>query len=511
MALTHVCIWKEGSWKKININEASRLFPYGVSANSGILMCELCGQYVTLTKRGIYSSYFKHNSKEKNKECAERSQLYAAGNIFQAEAHNLPIKISVQPSNKFSLSLGLISLPHDMRKGKANYKIGISGSENFTYLFSRLNSYTITYLDIGTKPALKYQVNVTPKIDGIRSYWPSEILGIDPDGTLFDKATGKKLPYDADVQVGYDYLLLKRGYIHGSAQSVYIKEICTHTEGGQKWKVYEVRAIDLNEKAAKFFLDFHCRLTDEPVTMYPVWPLYIESPYVIYHKSKQINIYFKGNAIAKLAPVGSIRKYPYTAPKLLSITSSDRQQLLSAGRTEVLKYMYFWEAELNKKGILPLAKVCNIAGEDIESGIQQNLPEKNTICIIPEVDGLLKIYRENIVIEQYNLSADSRFEYDGLQYGITAKIFQGLDCVWTATYEKKKILIEPDDIELLLRLKSMNGNEIEVNHTLGAIANKFDKKSPVRIWVYEQIRRGKISENALKYLCKCISEKRQRG
>lgn len=508
MPLTHVCIWKERSWEKITIDEATRLFPDGVSANSGILMCELCGQYVTLTQSGVYVSYFKHNSKEKNKECAERSQLYSTGNIFQAEAHNLPIKISVQSSNRFALSVGLISLPYEMRKGKADYKVSISGLENFTYLFSRLSIDTITYLDIGTKPASKYQIKVTPQIEGIRSYWPAEISGIDPEGTLFDKATGKKLPYDADVQVGHDYLLLKRGYMYGAVQSVYIKEICARTEGWQTWKVYEVRATDLNEKAAKFFLNFHCRLTDEPVTMYPVWPLYIESPYVIYYKSKQIDVYFKGNAITKLAPVGNIQRYPYTNPKLLSITSSDRQQLLSAGRTEVLKYMYFWEAELTKKGGLPSVKVCNIVGTEIESGIQQNLPEKSTICIIPEVDGLLKIYKENIVIEQYALSAGSRFEYDRLQYGVILKVFQGLDCVWNAIYEKKKTLAESDDTRLLFVLNSMNGNKVKSNHALGAIANKFDKKSPIRKWLYEQIRRGEISEDALKHLRKYINENR---
>lgn len=508
MPLTHVCIWKGKSWKKISIDEASKTFPYGVSADSGILMCELCGQYVTLTQSGAYKSYFKHNSKEKNKECAERSQLYSVENLFQAEAHNLPIKICVQSSSKFALSIGMISLPHEMRKGKADYKINISGTEKFTYLFSRLSADTITYLDIGTKPAARYQVHVMPRVDGIRSYWPLEISGIDSDGTLFDKETGKKLPYDADVQVGHDYLLLKRGYMDGITQSVYIKEICAHAEGGRVWRVYEVRATDLNEKAAKFFLNFHCRLTDEPIKMFPVWPMHIESPYVIYHKSKQINVYVKGNAIAKLAPVGNVQKYPNIKPKLLAVTCSERQQLLSAGRTEVLKYMYFWEEELTKKGKLPSVKVYSIADTEIESGVQQNLPEKNVICIIPEVDGLLKIYKGNIVIEQYFLTAGSRFEYDGLQYGTTVKIFQGLDCVWNAIYEKKKTSAEFDNTKLLLVLKTMNGNKIKVNHVLGAIASKFDRKSPVLIWLYEQIRKGEISEDALKYLRKYIYRNR---
>ena len=88
------------------------------------------------------------------------------------------------------------------------------------------------------------------------------------------------------------------------------------------------------------------------------------------------------------------------------------------------------------------------------------------------------------------------------------KIFQGLDCVWNAFYEKKKTSSDSDDSSLLLKLKSMNGNKVKINHALGAIANEFDKKSPIRIWLYEQIRRGEISEDALKYLRKYINENR---
>lgn len=511
LPLTHVCIWKERSWKKISVNEASKMFPYGVSANSGIFMCELCGQYVTLTQSGVYVSYFKHNSKEKNKECAERSQLYATGNLFQAEAHNLPIRLSVLSSSKFSLSIGLISLPYEMMKRMPDCNINIVGTENFTYLGSRLNFDTITYLNVGSKPAARYHVNVMPEIDGINAFWPSDISGIDSDGSLFDKTTGKKLPYDADVQVGHTYLLLKRGYMYGVSQSIFINEICTFTEGWQSWKIYEVRAIELNENAAKFFLSFHCRLTDEPVTMYPIWPLYIESPYVVYHKSRSLSVYFKGNAITKLAPFGSIQKYPYSNPKLLSIASSGRQQLLSAGRTEVLKYMHFWEKPLDKKSILPTVNVYNILGNEIEPGIQQKIPEKNTICIIPEVDGLLKVYKEKIVIEQYVLGAGSRFEYNRLQYGTVVKIFQGLDCVWTAIYEKKNRAIEQNDRKLLLILKSKKENLVKANHALGAIANEFEKNSPVRNWLYEKIRRGEISEDALKCLRKYLQQRVDKG
>mgnify|MGYP000208243886 CR=1 FL=1 len=57
-SLTHVCMWQNNGWKNITADEAARLHPGGgVSAHSGLFMCELCGQYVLLTdgnyQRGI--------------------------------------------------------------------------------------------------------------------------------------------------------------------------------------------------------------------------------------------------------------------------------------------------------------------------------------------------------------------------------------------------------------------------------------------------------------------------
>lgn len=53
-SLTHVCMWSDHGWKRITAEQAARLHPGGtVSARSGLFMCELCGQYVTLTDGDI--------------------------------------------------------------------------------------------------------------------------------------------------------------------------------------------------------------------------------------------------------------------------------------------------------------------------------------------------------------------------------------------------------------------------------------------------------------------------
>jgi len=53
-SLIHVCMWSDNGWKRITAEQAARLHPGGtVSAHSGLLMCELCGQYVILTDGDI--------------------------------------------------------------------------------------------------------------------------------------------------------------------------------------------------------------------------------------------------------------------------------------------------------------------------------------------------------------------------------------------------------------------------------------------------------------------------
>ena len=50
MPLTHVCMWSKHGWDPVTAEKAAHMHPGGtVAARSGLFMCSLCGQYVTLT------------------------------------------------------------------------------------------------------------------------------------------------------------------------------------------------------------------------------------------------------------------------------------------------------------------------------------------------------------------------------------------------------------------------------------------------------------------------------
>lgn len=247
-SLTHVCMWSDNGWKRITAEQASRLHPGGtVSAHSGLFMCELCGQYVGLSNGKIYTRYFYHNSAEKSKDCPERTFGAGYSISYGSQEHDLPIRITVS-SSSFSFEVGLIRAPISLLSKDFCIEIRPKGVSDVRYVFTkeRLNCDSITYLPIGERPFEKYTLGFQNGNEKLREFWPAEIKGIDPDGTLFEKVSGKKLSYDADVEIDKEYYLLKRGYIYReSFSSVRIQEIMQKRIGCETWTLYVVSAYYL--------------------------------------------------------------------------------------------------------------------------------------------------------------------------------------------------------------------------------------------------------------------------
>ena len=300
-SLTHVRMWKNNDWVPITAEEASRIHPGGtVSAHSGLFMCDLCGQYVTLTDGDIRIRYFKHSAHEKSKDCPERT--FGTGYLYSyaPQDHELPIRIRAT-SSSFSFEVGLIRAPISSLKKDFRVLIRPKGVYDITYEYTkeRLNYDHITYLPIGERPFEKYTLELKCGDNKLYEYWPKEIRGIDPSGTLFDRTTGKKVLNDADVEIGKEYYLLKRGQIYyWRSSGIQIRKILQKQIQWERWTLYVVSASAYTEDAARFYLDYHCRLTDKPVSLQPVWPLFIEGNYLIKHNENSVYMLVTGNASA---------------------------------------------------------------------------------------------------------------------------------------------------------------------------------------------------------------------
>ncbi len=506
-SLTHVCMWSDNGWKRITAEQATRLHPDGtVSAHSGLFMCELCGQYVSLTDGAVQTRHFRHSAHERSKNCPER--IFGAGYSisYGSQEHDLPIRITGVSSSSFRFEVGLIHAPISSLSRDFRIEIKPKGVLDVSYVFTkeRLNYDSITYLPIGKKPFQKYTLSIQNGSDKLREFWPTEIKGIDPEGTLFEKASGKKLTYDADVEIEKEYYLLKRGYFYRRiCSSIRIQKIAQIQIDGDAWILYVVSASAFDEEAARFYLDFHCRLTDYPVSLQPVWPLFVEGNYIVKHSQNSMYMLVEGNiAEVKTFPSTTIRQLNHNVsqPKLYEILCSSRQQLISAGRTQVLQYTYFWKAPLDQIGLHPEISVTDIVGSEVAPGETDTLPHNKTLRFKSIFDGELIISNNNSIVDKRKISTDKYIELDGLSYGLSVQVVIGLDIIWQIDFKKKQSIIANDETEILKRIINVSGASIPTPHSLRNILASMGRYPRICQWMRKCIKDGTINEQSYRRL-----------
>ena len=505
-------MWSEHGWKRITAQEATRLFSGGtVSANSKLFRCDLCYQYVMLTDGKERIRYFKHSAYEENKECPERILGSASIIDYSPKSYELPIRLINISDSQFELEIGLVCVPQAILKAQKGKKIVIHAKDSetqYTYSFERLNLFSITYVSIGSQPYSEYEILVG---EDLRVFWPSKVEGINANGNLFDGKTRKKLIDDTAVQIGETYYLLTTRRNLCSNKSVKIDKITEKAILWCSWCIYEVKATAFTQEAARFFSDFHCTLTEAPMLLQLVWPLYIETPYLIKHNGDYIWMHFKGeNGI-------TIKTYPemkLTAVdcnkgngKLIKVNCSERQQLVSVGRTKVLNYTYLWKEKLDEISVSPQIKVVDIHNLKITPGQYFTLPDQKKIIVIAPFDGSIIVSKKDDVVKKYVVKAEENIVVDNIDYDYDIQILQGLDIMWSVSYRLSKLTEDIDEMAVLRRLKGCTGNYIFADHSVGAMIPFLKNYPRIKKWLYRHIRQGKILQDAIRYLKRYVINK----
>lgn len=492
-SLTHVCMWKDNNWKRISADEAAKIYPSGRSAYYKTFVCELCNQYVTFVRGSVMIPHFRHNSKEEIKECEDRREIYGKANANSNVAKGLPLKLSFDSAYGMKFQIGFTPLP--LASNNKEYQVRIKGNETFVYNISRLNG-AFTYLDVGTTPSRTYSISVIPNIEKLHNYWPSEIPGVSFEGTVFDKQSGKKLPYDADVQVDKEYYILSK-YSIGSNNDIYKKEV--FYDRRFSWHICEVKAKDYSENAAKFFLRFHCRLTVKPVTLYPLWPVYNESPYLIC--TNKSNVFFGiSGKIDRIEPISKVKTFPYVEPyKLLALSCDGDQVNLSVGRLSTLRYLSVRKTDLAYETDIPEIRVFDLDGVELQQGEQLKVPPKNALCFSARYDGFVEVIDQKNKIEKLFFKSNEKTEIDNIGFGRTVRIYQGFDKVWEAVYIRSNS-INSDEDKILNELVNCKTRKVTITHSLGALINRYQDMPKIKEWLYKRIKEGVIDEKALKIL-----------
>ncbi len=503
-SLTHVCMWDDKGWKRITAEEAARLHPGGtVSAHSEMFMCELCGQYVTLTDGEINVRYFKHSRGEKNKDCPERTFGPGVTVNIDLSLHELPIRIVDLSRGAFAFEMGFHKIPSDMYEN--DFQIEIIGSRNLNqahiYNRERFNSDRMTYLSIGDIPSTEYTVNIRKGNKTLSRYWPNTVSGIRPEGTLFDANTGIKLQNDSDVVIGKKYYLLINHTLSGHyGTSISANEMCKKTIGMNTWRIYEIVANDYDKNSAMFFLDYHLRLTDSPVSVSPVWPICIREPYVVKHDSESVVLFINGNAQTSVFPTARTRTFTCSIGKAVEVFCNSRQQLISTGRVSVLDYSYFWREPLTTITETPGYQIKDVHGKDINSGNNNDAPDKGIAVVTLPYDGMVIKSKNGVVIEKRTVHAEISTDIEEVVYGVDLSVLVGRDVVWEASFKKEFQKTDNGNDAIVRILAATRGQSIPLPSSIGTIYTLIEDYPDLRKWLEQCIRRKTINENAYKKL-----------
>jgi len=516
-SLEHVCIWMNNNWVKITAEEAARMHPGGkVSAYSGLFRCDLCGQYVTLTDGVKNARHFRHSSAEKDKDCKDRTFGLSKCISERKGISCCPLRITDVSFNNFTFEIGFIQVPSKYLESNMSIEIlmKLSGSSVSSvkreYLGERLLDNKTTYLSVGATPCSDYEIRINNSTysNELHKYWPCHSKGVDSDGTLFSVDTGKRLPYGADVVVGTHYYLLKNGKLYQSSNKhVTINQVCHKKISFNNWYLYDVVARDYSLTTANFFADYYCRLTDSPVSFIPIYPECFRESYITKHNSESMILYKQGNAEIESFPKAGIKEL---GDSLVEVSFNSRQQLISVGRSQTLKFSYYWKVPLESSIESLQVSVTDSKGRIVDSN-NAVIPYKNTLVIRLNVDGVVYKKINGSVIDIIHIPADKSIDVDNIYADTEICVYAGLDKVWSAAFVDREFGHRTTDVDVLKRIIKCGGKDIAPPQTLSMIVFYLKDYPEIQDWIRGCVKRNRIPEKAYKELRAYVLENYDKG
>lgn len=513
MPLTHVCVWdSEIGYRRVSIEEACELHPYGASASSGYFVCELCAQNVLLTAPGVNIQHFRHDPSSPNKECDERQSYFDptyGRSLRGLNSHVIPLRLVVKGSS-FSFELGFFN-PPSQKAHCDRIRIANDSHQTFEYSFERIEKIGTTYLNVGNIPSKVYGINYINANDELLKYWSDKVIGVNSSGSFFDARTGRILLPGAKAYSTNHYYLLQKRQLATYPKDLEISEISrVPSNDGRTWYFYKVHVNNFTARAAKFFLGYSIFLTEKPTKFYPIWPAYIEDPLFIYHNSSSFYFYLCGDD-------AELRAYPAKSNtldthdgKLYKLYTKEREQLISLGKSGALGFSYLIKQPLNKKVKQSKLTIKDATGAELTEDSYTKLPKAKYILVSCQYDGKAVVRRKQKIEHIYKLLSEQDLLIDGLSSGTEICFYQGCDCVRILRFEEYEQRNDNTAIDTVLvkKLRACTGATMTVPHSFGAIATRFEAYPETRKWIHVVIRHGEISHSAYRLLISYLSRER---
>ncbi len=478
-----------------------------VSAKSGHFVCELCAQNVCFTAKGTNARHFRHDSAAQNKTCEERQQSYSR-TIQALNSHPMPLRLQVNGS-QFMFQLGFFR-PSD----KSIYcnRITITGDSHQKYEFSfeRIESIGTTFLGVGSIPSRNYWLQYDNPSPGLKKYWDNEVPGVEASGSFFECDSGKMLYPRGKAYWEKTYYLLRQTRLYvTSYDDIDATEVAKSISSNSTWYLYRIKAKQFSARSARFFLKYSIFLTDKSTKFYPIWPAYIEDPYFIYHNSAEFYFYLCGDD-------AELKSYPATANvvstdngRLYRISTIDREQLISLGKSGSLGFSYLVRKELNQRASTATVAITDVNGNELTDSVQSVLPKSRIVFIDAAFDGKVSVLQNKNEQATYRLVGHERLSVDPISFGTEILVFQGLDLVQRVSFEKITCITDPqrNDDRLVKALLACKGKIVSVPHSLGAMIHALPDFPLTQQWLREAIHKRKMPRSALQLLKKYILKK----
>lgn len=441
--------WNGSHWEARTAFSLAKHFPSGIPMNSRRLLCPCCHQSLSLVCAFNKVPYFRHPSAEEDKSCALRAQTYTLYGFYAGE-RQFPLKIHVV-KGKIQFSIGFFKVDDELLKKGFNFSVEILTDKNEEsekkYHSDRLFSSTTTYLKIAQRPPLELIIN-SPE----ETKWPKSHPGVKHTGSLFDALSGKLLPNDADVVVGKKYfLLLRTGELRKNPYrfSVTLREQKIDLDG---WELYTCKAKEATLNSAYFFHKYSANLTDQPVTITPIWPIVTRSSYEFCSTSRVVYIAITGDIQSKIDPEkcyswlnNDIQSQDNQNQNILKVDSIYRP-IISLGRSNLIKFVQvIYKKEENISNIFESKLILRTTdGDEItEEVLYENL-KKDCLSCTSEINLRYEIYKDLALIGLGEIRAKVDNQVN-LSMGQTLKIFNGKDLIRKLEIKHLKKIDEDTD------------------------------------------------------------------
>lgn len=502
MPLTHVNMWDDkNGWRRISPGKAFLKYRRTVSADSGLFICELCGQKVAFAVGDIKDPYFMHPSG--SKDCDEKTTSLISHRNYNPLGFSLPIKIHLL-NEHISVFIGFppLSVRQLTIAKERNDKVIIQSFNNridieYTLTEERFSTEHIVWLNAGVISD-EYKI-LCSTVD--KYTWPRLVDGVDSQGTLFDIGSGRRLPRNADVVVKREYVLItSKTYLYAPSGISVSKRV---TVG--RWSIYIISASQMSKTASDFFLAFNVRLTEEAVEITPVWPISIHSSHSLSYAADHLWFFKSHEGVLETYPV---YPRPQCQGRLYKIIGTTQTVSVSRfeERTSVLRYTVMRKME---ETISPRTKYtvqfCDLSGVPIDIGKQTALPKQNTITIKATYDGAVEIYKKSVLMNRLGLEGNKPIQCV-VSFGLTIIVYQGGDKAAELSYERTTPAFKRRDDELLELLRTDKSSIIPMNHTVGVIAGKLKDLPKSKAYVLRCLREGRLGSNSLLLLRKVVED-----